>query len=111
MIKDSNYVIIKTAVPKKAADKVRQAMGQAGAGQQGNYINCSGSSSSIGRFTPKKGAKPAIGKIDEPEEVEEETIEMLCHKGKLKAVVMAIKKAHPYEEPPIDIIPRLEIGE
>lgn len=91
------------------AEKVRQAMGDAGAGMQGNYSHCSGSYLSIGRFMPLQGANPAIGQIGKPEEVQEEIIEMLCHVDKVEDVVTALKKAHPYEEPAIDILQRLEI--
>jgi len=109
MLKESDYLKIKTAVPIKDVERVRQALGDAGAGVQGNYSHCSGSYKSMGRFTPAEGAEPAIGEIGKPEEVEEEIVEMLCHKDKIGRVVEALKKAHPYEEPPIDIIPRLEV--
>lgn len=109
MLKESKFVKIQTAVPVDSADKVRQAIGDAGAGEQGNYAYCSSSYLSRGRFVPLEGAKPAIGEVGKPEEVQEETIEVLCHKDKVEAVVDALKKAHPYEEPPIDIFPRLEI--
>ena len=88
---------------------MRKAIGDAGAGIQGNYSHCSGSSKCIGRFIPLEGANPAIGKIGELEEVEEEIIEVLCHVDKVVEVVDALKKAHPYEEPPVDFIPRLEL--
>ncbi len=109
MLKPSNYVKIKVTVPIKAAAKVRQAMGRAGAGVQANYQFTSFSTVGIGRFKPGKSAKPAIGKIGKLEEVEEEMIETICHKKLVKKVIAAIKKAHPYEEPAIDIIPRYEI--
>lgn len=109
MLKESDYVKIHTAVPVANADTVRRAMGDTGAGEQGNYAHCSGSVRSIGRFTPTAGARPAIGKVGKPEEVDEEIIEMLCHKDILHNVIATIKKAHPYEEPAIDIFPRLEV--
>ncbi len=109
MLKKSDYYKIMTAVPVQYVAKVRQAMGDAGAGVQGNYSHCSGSHKTVGRFTPQEGAQPAIGKIGQPEEVEEETVEMLCHKDKIEEVVRALKQAHPYEEPPIDILKRFEV--
>jgi len=104
MLKESKYVKIITAVPVAGAEKVRQAMGDAGAGKQGNYSHCSGSYLSVGRFTPLAGANPTIGEIGKPEEVQEEIIEMLCHVDKVEEVILALKKAHPYEEPAIDLI-------
>ncbi len=96
------YKII-TFVPIKDAGKVRQAMGDAGAGALGNYHHASFSSKGIGRFTPSKEAHPAIGEIGKPQQVEEERIEVICEKDKIKAVVKAIKSTHPYEEIPLEI--------
>lgn len=94
---------IVTFVPIKDADKVRQAMGDAGAGTWRNYHHTSFSTRGIGRFIPGKGAHPAIGKIGELSEVEEERIEVICQKDKVKDVIAAIKKVHPYEEVPLEI--------
>ncbi|MDO8592543.1 MAG: hypothetical protein Q7R92_02065 [bacterium] len=109
MLKESDFVKIRVSVPLNAAEQVRQVMGAAGAGVQGNYEFASGSVRQIGRFKPLVGARPAIGKIGQPEEVEEELVETLCHKSLAETVVTAIKKAHPYEEPAIDIMPRYDI--
>ncbi len=92
-----------TFVPIKDTEKVRTAMGDAGAGVLGNYHHASFSSKGIGRFTPSQGAHPTIGKINNPQEVEEEKIEVICEKDKVKGVIAAIKKTHPYEEIPLEI--------
>ncbi len=109
MLHESNYVRLIVAVPTTHADLIRQALGEARAGQQGNYAYCSGSYPSTGRFKPLPGANPAIGKVGELETVAEETITAICHRDLLPTVIAAIKKVHPYEEVPIDIIPRLEL--
>ena len=109
MLKESDYVKIVVAVPRQSAGKIRQALGKAGAGQQGKYKYCSGSYKATGRFIPQTGSYPAIGQTGKLEEVEEEIITAICHKNLVKKIVAAIKKAHPYEEPPIDIILRLDI--
>ncbi len=96
------YKII-TFVPIEDADKVRQAMGDAGAGVLGNYTHASFSVRGVGRFKPVSGAHTAIGEIGKLAEVEEERIEVICQKGKVKEVVAAIKKTHPYEEIPLEI--------
>ena len=85
------------------------AGGESGAGQQGEYAYCSASYRAIGRFLPLPGAEPAIGAIGQLAEVEEEVIQAICHRDHVAAVILAIKKVHPYEEPAIDIMPRLEI--
>ena len=96
-------------MPVSSAEKIRQALSRAGAGIQGNYEFCSGSIRQIGRFKPIKGARPAIGKIGRIEKVEEELIQVICRKNLVEKAVAEIKKAHPYEEPAIDIIPRYDI--
>ena len=109
MLTESAFVKIQVSVPMPQARAVREAMGMAGAGQMGEYSYCSGSTRCVGRFIPGPYAHPAIGTAGKLEEVEEEIIATICHKDQVAAVVAAIKKVHPYEEPPIDIIPRLEI--
>lgn len=98
-----SMVKIVTFVPVLDAEKVRMAMGDAGAGTLGKYHHASFSIRGIGRFVPGQGAKPAIGEIGKLEEVEEERIEVICQKEKIKDVVAAIKKTHPYEEIPLEI--------
>ncbi len=96
-------------VPEKEADKVRRALGEAGAGKIGNYTFCSYSLKGVGRFKPSKDAAPHIGSADKLEEVNEERIEVACEKGKVKDIVKVIKEVHPYEETVIDIYPMLAL--
>lgn len=100
-----SQVKIVVFVPKSHTDIVRQAMGDAGAGKIGNYSHCSYSVDGIGRFLPMEGARPAIGEVGKPEEVQEERIEGVCDKAKAKEVISAIRKVHPYEEVAFDIYP------
>jgi hypothetical protein len=99
----SKNVKIVVFVPIAYADKVREAMANSGAGKIGNYSHASFSSRGIGRFKPLSGANPTIGKIGHLEEVEEERIEVICLSEIVRDVIQAIKEAHPYEEPAIDI--------
>lgn len=92
-------------VPETHTDVVREAMGKAGAGVIGNYNFCSFSIKGVGRFKPLEGAKPAIGEVGRLESVNEERIETVCPREKVKEVVEAIKKVHPYEEVAFDIYP------
>ena len=100
---------IKVTVPLALADKVRDALGEAGAGRFNKYDFCSFMYQVKGRFRPLEGANPAIGKVGGIEEVDEMCIECVCHKDILRDVVEALIKAHPYEEPAIDILPRFEL--
>ena len=92
-------------VPEDHADKLREAMGKAGAGEIGNYEFCTFTTKGIGRFRPGEGSNPAIGGVGKLEEVAEDRIETVCTDEKLRGVLKAIKEAHPYEEPATDVYP------
>ena len=92
-------------VPKTHADAVRDALGDAGAGRIGNYSHCTFSVKGTGRFRPEAGADPAIGAVGRLEAVSEERIETVCREEHLEAALRAIKAAHPYEEPAVDVYP------
>ncbi len=101
-------VKIVTFVPVTDADKVRQALGQAGAGQIGEYNYCSYSAIGKGRFIPSGNANPHVGEPNQPEIVDEERIEVVCERSEAKSVIVAMKKAHPYEEVAFDIYPLID---
>jgi hypothetical protein len=105
----NHLVKIVVTVPENDADQLRQAIGKAEGGTIGSYIHCSFSIKGVGRFLPTEGARPAIGSVGSPEQVEEERIEVTCHKDAIGKVVDAIRTHHPYEEPVIDVYPLLDI--
>jgi hypothetical protein len=100
-------VKIVTFVPLADADKVREALGSAGAGEIGEYSFCSYSVVGKGRFIPSDKANPHIGTANQPEIVEEERIEVVCDRENAKSVIATMKQAHPYEEVAFDIYPLL----
>jgi hypothetical protein len=103
-----NFVKIIVYVPVSHASALRKALGEAGAGKMGNYDHCSFSSRGMGRFRPNERAHPFIGKCGRMEEVEEEKIEMICERAKVKEVLAALRKNHPYEEPAFEISPLID---
>lgn len=105
---DIRKVKISTTVPKDDAEKVRNAMCEAGAGIIGNYSHCTTSLNSIGTFIPNNNANPYIGDSNKLEYVEEIQIETVCEVEKVKNVTSKLRQAHPYEEPVINIIPLLD---
>ncbi len=90
-------------VPLEDADKVRAAIGEAGAGKSEKYSFSSFSVRGIGRFRPEAGAQPAIGEVGQIEEVEEERVECQVPEEYLDAVLGALKAVHPYEEIAYDV--------
>lgn len=101
-------VKIITFVPRADAGTVRAALGTAGAGKIGEYSFCSYSIIGTGRFLPSDKANPHIGSAGELEAVEEERIEVVCVRDQAKAVIAAMKSAHPYEEVAFDIYRLIE---
>ncbi len=93
-----------TFAPTDAADGVRAALAEAGAGRIGAYDSCSFSSPGEGRFRPLDGADPTIGQVGDLEVVPEVRIEVVLARRHRAAVVEALMSAHPYEEPAYDLI-------
>lgn len=97
-------------VPRTHAGKVRDALGNAGAGFIGNYSHCTFQSNGQGTFMPLEGTNPFIGNTNELEIVDELKIETVVNEKELDQVLKAMKKAHPYEEVAYDIFPLEHIG-
>ena len=94
-------------VPDAAAEEVRWALGEAGAGAIGRYSWCSYSVRGAGRFLPGEGTHPHIGTPGVMETVDEQRIEVTCRRDQARAIGAAVRAAHPYEEVVIDIYPLL----
>jgi hypothetical protein len=90
-------------VPEDAAEKVKQAMFEAGAGKIGDYDSCCWQTLGQGQFRPLEGSSPFIGEQNRIETVAEYRIEMVCADELIKDAVAAIKNSHPYEEPAYDV--------
>ncbi len=90
-------------VPADAAEAVRAAVTEAGAGRLGDYDSCTFSVTGQGRFRPLDGARPAIGQVGRPEVVEEVRLEAVAPRRLRGEVVAALRAAHPYEEPAYDV--------
>ncbi len=105
------HVKITTTIPPQNADELRGALGRAGAGVIGEYSFCSFSVQGKGRFKASENASPHLGNPGEFEVVEEEQVEVTCERDRAKQVIDALKQAHPYEEPIIEITPLLAENE
>jgi len=108
---ESKYYHLIIYCPIEAAERVRRTLADARAGRIGNYDSCSFSSRGIGRFRGGKNSKPAIGKPGRVEQIEEERIEVMVQEKDLKGVLQAVKKAHPYEEPAMHVLPMMDYKE
>lgn len=100
-----DYVMVVFTVSSNDLDPVLKAMGAAGAGQVGEYTFCSFSAHGTGRFLPSDKATPHVGTVGDINTEAEARVETFVQRDKARAVVDAIRKAHPYEEPVIFILP------
>ncbi len=103
-----NRVKIFVTIPVQNVNEVRDAVCNAGAGIIGEYYYCTSSTKTLGTFIPTENANPFIGENNKLELVEEEKLEFVCDVSKVKSVINALRKAHPYEEPAIDIVPLID---
>ena len=94
-----------TYVPHDAVDAVRSAMGDAGAGTIGDYTHCSTSIENEGTFIGGAESDPALGSPGQLERVSERRLMMVSSNRSLAAVLAALRSAHPYEEPPVHVVP------
>ncbi|MEP6464556.1 MAG: Nif3-like dinuclear metal center hexameric protein [Frankiaceae bacterium] len=91
-----------TFVPDADADRLIDTLATAGAGAIGNYARCAWTTTGIGTFQPGDGASPAIGRPGEIAVVPETRVEMILPRNARRAVLTALRSAHPYEEPAYD---------
>jgi len=97
--------------PPGELQRVADAAFEAGAGMIGNYERCSFSTGGRGTFRGLAGSRPTIGKSGRDETVEELRLEVVVPAGKLADVCSAVRRAHSYEEPAIDVYPARDVPE
>lgn len=92
-------------VPESHLEPVRQALRQADAGHIGNYDSCLSYSQVTGCWRPLEGTNPYLGTEGQLCTASELKVEVTCKTERVKETVAAVKAAHPYEEPVINVIP------
>ena len=94
-------------VPAEALDAVRDAVFEAGAGRMGEYERCSWYTDGTGTFLGGEASDPTIGERGREERVPELRLETVFPEERHEAIVAALRRAHPYEEPAFDVYPLL----
>jgi dinuclear metal center YbgI/SA1388 family protein len=94
-----------TFCPVDHAEKVRNAIFNAGAGHIGNYDNCSYNISGEGTFRALEDTDPFVGKKGKLHFEKEVRIETIIPEYKMNLVLNALLNTHPYEEVAYDIYP------
>jgi len=97
--------------PAESAEKLIDAISDAGAGTIGNYTRCSFSSHGEGTFLGGEGSNPSVGEPGKIEKAHEVRIEMVLRENRAVAVSRAIRRVHPYEEPAFDFLQLAPDGE
>ncbi len=97
-------------IPDSHHAAVKRALFDAGAGTQGHYDSCAFEQKGQGQFRPQKGSTPFVGDQEQLTQVVEWRVEMLVPRDCLSEVIIALRAAHPYEEPAFDVFTRVRLA-
>ena len=93
-----------TYAPVADAEKVRNALFEAGAGKIGNYAECSFNVEGTGTFKPLEQANPYVGEQDKRHYEKEERISVIYPKHLESRILKNLFAEHPYEEVAYEIL-------
>jgi dinuclear metal center YbgI/SA1388 family protein len=96
---------LETYVPATNLKEVQEALWKAGAGNIGNYSNCSFNHEGKGTFMANEKANPFVGKANELHTEDECKVEVIIEKHAVNSVLSALQNAHPYESVAYQLIP------
>jgi dinuclear metal center YbgI/SA1388 family protein len=103
--KESTLRKLFTFVPLAHAERVRQAIFDAGGGQIGNYSECSFNAEGTGTFKAGAGTDPFVGAQGQQHHEKELKVEVIFPAYLQGKIITAMKAAHPYEEVAYDVVP------
>ena len=95
---------IETCIPKSCLETIRKVLLDYDAGHIGNYKGCLIYYPITGIWYSTRDANPTVGAAGEWSKAVELKVDVIVDDELVKPVVLAIKEAHPYEEPVINII-------
>ncbi len=95
-------------VPEDALAATRDAVFEAGGGRIGDYTHCSWYAAGTGTFFGGEGSDPAVGESGREERVAEYRVETVVPEGRIRDAIVALRLAHPYEQPAYDVYPLLD---
>ena len=93
-----------TYVPTEHLDQVLDALFEAGAGQIGNYSECSFLSEGIGSFKGNEQSNPNVGEKGRRHYEKESRIEVIFPQYLQSRVVATLQKNHPYEAVAYEVV-------
>lgn len=95
-------------IPDSHFQALRQALWSVDTGHIGRYDRCMSWSQVNSCWRPLDGTTPYNGTVGELCQAQELKVEVCCVAQRLQETLSAIKAAHPYEEPVINILPLVE---
>ena len=102
--KESTLRKLYTFVPSGKAEQVRTAIFEAGAGQIGNYSECSFNTDGMGTFKAGNNSNPFVGTKGERHTEAETRVEVIFPSYLQDKIISAMIAAHPYEEVAYDVL-------
>jgi len=91
--------------PPGDLSRIAEAAFAVGAGRIGEYFDCGFFCHGIGTFCGSEGTRPAVGEAGQHEFVEESRFETVAPAAKAAQVCEAIRAAHSYQTPAVDVYP------
>ena len=93
-----------TYVPKAEAEDLRNELFKVGAGNIGNYSNCSFNVEGTGTFRGNKEANPTIGEKGLTHFEDEVQVSMIFNKDRESSILKTLFETHSYEEVAYEIV-------
>lgn len=93
-----------TYVPIANAERLRERLFEAGAGNIGNYDNCSFNTEGYGTYRGNEYSNPIKGKKGSIHTEKETFISVIFEKRHQSKIIKSLFKNHPYEEVAYDIV-------
>ncbi len=90
--------------PTESSEEVRSALFEAGAGNIGNYSECSYNLEGTGTYKGDENSNPAYGEKGKRHQEDEVRIEVVLSKHIQSQVISKMLHAHPYEEVAYDLV-------
>ena len=103
--KENELLKLVTYAPVDYADEIRNKIFGTGAGNIGNYDNCSFNITGKGTFRGNESSKPFVGKKGNVHYEDEVRIETIFPRYLKSQLISSLISAHPYEEVAYDIYP------
>jgi dinuclear metal center YbgI/SA1388 family protein len=104
-IAGADQVKVVTFVPARSVAGLIAALSAAGAGRIGDYEQCAFTVDGVGRFVAGPSTSPFAGAAGGSNAEPEVRVEMVAPRSRSDAVVTALLREHPYEEPAFDVYP------